>query len=216
MKNDMANAGNFRYKSLFVNGELVALLEGFIEIYGLIVKSDVRLENDEKIIRKEFVRHLKNKKYANSIEPFKNYSIDAEVEEGDGFLDLKITPRKPLVDPMDYFSIECKRLDNKNQRGKTGLNAQYVKEGINRYKEEKYTTYHGCNGMFGFVVADMDVWHNIPLCLGHKPSQEMTWQNRLKKASQNLLEQKFWAKPFVCLALVQLAEKWRLLPMLLA
>ena len=160
MRNDMANAGNFRYKSLFVNGELVSLLEGFVDIYGLIVKSDVRLENDEKIIRKEFVRYLKNKKYANSIEPFKNYSIDAEVEEGDGFLDLKITPRKPLVDPMDYFSIECKRLDNKTQRGKTGLNAQYVKEGINRYKEEKYTTYHGCNGMFGFVVADMDVLHN--------------------------------------------------------
>ena len=49
MQNDMANAGNFRYKSLFVNGELVSLLEGFVDIYGKIVKSDVRLENNEKI-----------------------------------------------------------------------------------------------------------------------------------------------------------------------
>lgn len=160
MKYDMVNASNFRYKSLFVNGELIALLGGFVDIYGLIVKSDVRLQNNEKIIRKEFVRYLKNKNYANSIEPFANYSIDAEVEEDEGFLDLKITPRKPLVDPMEYFSIECKRLDNKNQLGKTGLNAQYVKEGINRYKEEKYTTYHGCNGMFGFIVADMKVSYN--------------------------------------------------------
>ena len=160
MKNDMANAGNFRYRSLFVNGEFVALLEGFVNIYGMIVKSGIRLKNDEKTIRKEIVCYLKNKNYANSIEPFKNYSIDAEVEEGDGFLDLKITPRRPLVDPMDYFSIECKRLDNKNQRGRTGLNARYVKDGINRYKEEKYTTYHGCNGMFGFIVADMKISHN--------------------------------------------------------
>ena len=160
MKNDMVNAGNFRYKSLFVNGEFVALLQGFVDIYGMIVKSGVRLKNNEKTIRKEFICYLKNKNYANSIEPFKNYSIDAEVEENDGFLDLKITPRKPLVDPMNYFSIECKRLDNKNQRGRTGFNAQYVKEGINRYKDEKYTTYHGCNGMFGFVVADMKISYN--------------------------------------------------------
>ena len=160
MNNDIVKAGKFRYRTLFVNGELVSLLEGFVCIFGIIVKSGVRLENNEKIIRKEFIRYLKNIKYANSIEPFKNYSVDAEVEENDGFLDLKITPRRALVDPMDYFSIECKRLDNVNQCGKTGLNARYVKDGINRYKEGKYTTYHGCNGMFGFIVADMNVLHN--------------------------------------------------------
>lgn len=160
MVNNMYGVDNFRFVTLHVNGEFVALLKGFVNIYGKIVASRVKLKNNEKIIRKEFLRYLKDKNYANSIEPFKDYSVDAEVEEDEGFLDLKITTRKSLADPMEYFSIECKRLNDKNQRGKTGLNARYVKEGIRRYKDENYTAYHGCNGMFGFVVADMDIAYN--------------------------------------------------------
>jgi len=160
MINSMCGVYNFRFATLHVNGEFVALLKGFVNIYGKIVKSRIKLENDEKTIRKAFLRYLKDKNYANSIEPFKDYSVDAEVEENDGFLDLKITTRKSLADPMEYFSIECKRLNDKNQRGKTGLNAKYVKEGIRRYKDEDYTAYHGCNGMVGFVVANMDIAYN--------------------------------------------------------
>ena len=66
----------------------------------------------------------------------------------------------------EYFSIECKRLDDTNQDGKTGLNAKYVKNGIDRYRKGKYSVYHRINGMFGFIVARMDISNNVQFING--------------------------------------------------
>lgn len=57
--------------------------------------------------------------------------------------------------------IECKRLDDKNQEGKNGLNAKYIKNGICRFVTRKYSSYFGINGMMGFIVKKVDINDNI-------------------------------------------------------
>ena len=153
--------------------EFIALLEGFVKIYDIIIASGVTLPNNEEAIRDEFLKHIKDARIANNIGPFKYYSTDAEPKENRaGYLDLKITPRRPGADPMEYFSIECKRLDDKKQRGKSGLNAKYVKDGLDRYRKGKYSVYHNINGMFGFIVADINIHDNVQCINGFLASKE--------------------------------------------
>ena len=153
--------------------EFLALLEGFVKIYDIIMASKVTLPNNEEIIRDEFLKQIKDRRIANSIYPFMYYSTDAEpLENCKGHLDLKITPRRPGADPMEYFSIECKRLEGKNLRGKTGLNAKYVKDGLDRYRKGNYTVYHSINGMFGFVVESINIDGNVRYINGFLPVKE--------------------------------------------
>jgi hypothetical protein len=60
-----------------------------------------------------------------------------------------------------YYTIECKRLDNKKKTGSSGLNGKYIKEGIMRFIAEYYSSYYSVNGMIGFVVDQMDISANI-------------------------------------------------------
>ena len=161
------DASRFLFARSAARKEFLALLAAFVRIYEMIIKSRKKFANDEETIRDEFLKHVKDAKIANAIYPLMFYSTDAEPKEKcNGYLDLKITPRKPYADPEEYFSIECKRLDDTNQDGKTGLNAKYVKNGIDRYRKGKYSVYHRINGMFGFIVARMDISNNVQFING--------------------------------------------------
>jgi hypothetical protein len=70
-------------------------------------------------------------------------------------------PVNPYINDKAYYIIECKRLDNQNLTGITGLNAEYTKNGICRFVTEYYTSFFGINGMIGFVVENFDIDKNI-------------------------------------------------------
>ena len=47
-------------------------------------------------------------------------------------------------------------------QGNTGLNAEYVINGMNRFlKENKYSSFYGTNGLIGFIVSTLDINANI-------------------------------------------------------
>ena len=50
-----------------------------------------------------------------------------------GRIDIRIIAKNDFEIDDAYYTIECKRLDNQNLLGETGLNAKYVKEGIKRF-----------------------------------------------------------------------------------
>jgi len=66
-----------------------------------------------------------------------------------------------FADTSAYYIIECKRLDSENTNGISGLNGEYIKEGICRFTSGLYTTYYKTNGMIGFVVEAIDIDKNI-------------------------------------------------------
>ena len=155
------DASCFKHARSSVTNEFIMVLRGFIRIYELICKKGGRVINNEVKIRDRIFKYLQDVKITNAIVPFMFYRVNKEVDENKGRLDLKIERLMPYSNPKDYFSIECKRLDGNILSGKSGLNAKYVKEGINRYKQGKYTSYNGVNGMFGFIVANIDIDENV-------------------------------------------------------
>lgn len=79
-----------------------------------------------------------------------------------GFSDIKVRVTKKIsgfinTTKADYI-IECKRLD-----GGLSLNREYLKEGIIRFVEEKYTAKnkHNISAMLGFIVKKISIMENI-------------------------------------------------------
>ena len=155
------DASCFKHARSVAEKEFIMVLCGFIRVFEFMQRNGECFVNCETKIRDVFWRYLQEVEITNAIRPFMFFRVNKEVEEKEGRLDLKIERLKPYTDPKAYFSIECKRIDGKNPARKSGLNAKYVKEGIDRYRLEKYTAFHGINGMFGFVVAAINIEDNV-------------------------------------------------------
>lgn len=160
MKNNILSASNYQHSSTFCNHELECVLCECIGIYNTISSTE-RLPNDEELIRDAFLRYLKNDDYKNQHSPLDEFHFEKEVEDGLGRLDIQILPINPYRGDKAFYSIECKRLDSKNVSGATGLNSEYIKNGICRYVSNYYSTYYNTNAMFGFVVENIDIMDNI-------------------------------------------------------
>lgn len=162
MNNKPLNASPFRYKTVFCNNEFEEILAGIIACYYCIVEEKILLpSNDENEIRNVMLsNYLKNAKFKTEHPPLGNYLFDKETVENNGRADIRILSMKPYVDDYSYYIIECKRLDNKNQTGKSGLNGEYVYEGIVRFLSKTYPFYRETAGMIGFVVVKMDIEQN--------------------------------------------------------
>lgn len=109
-------------------------------------------------------RYLNDNKVRNQIGLYFNIVCEpAEYINGEcsGYVDLKIFSRNSLTDTAAYYIIECKRLDGQKLKGKTGLNAKYINEGILRFVNVQYPTNKYLNGMIGFVVERMDINANV-------------------------------------------------------
>lgn len=161
MRNKNMDAQEYEFSQLFRDDQFEGILKGCISVYQILMAKNVSLPNDENCIRDAFGKYLSEDKFKNSIYPLMNYHFEPETREGEGRIDIKILQVNPYIGVSAYYIIECKRLTNKNLTGISGLNAEFVKNGICRFVSSFYSSYYGCNGMFGFVVDSMNIHNNI-------------------------------------------------------
>jgi len=134
-----------------------------ITICYYIMREDYQIiENDENKIRDILViRYLKNDKIRQKVGLIDfNFEREVQEDESNGRTDIKITSADTFKKQKAYYIIECKRLDNVNTTGTTGLNAKYISDGINRFVTKKYSSFYRVNGMIGFIVEEMDIHNN--------------------------------------------------------
>lgn len=157
------NASEYDFGIFFYNAEFESILSKIIACYYLMITDNVLLANDENAIRDVLlINYLKDNSTRNRIE-LTDYLFDREVLEdrSSGRTDIKIQTLNTFRDTSAYYIIECKRLDKTNPNGKTGLNAEYVKNGICRFVTGYYSSHFNVNGMVGFIVEGLDIDGNI-------------------------------------------------------
>lgn len=148
------NASGYDYNDPFYNAEFEGLLAKIVVCYNLMISDNVNLNNDENIIRDALLtKYLKNNLVRRNV-GLLDFLFDREVPEDNtiGRTDIKIQTVNTFQDTSAYYIIECKRLDAINTKGKTGLNAKYIQNGIYRFTSNNYSTYNKTNGMIGFLV----------------------------------------------------------------
>lgn len=155
------NASGYEHSSTFYQNEFEDILKGVIVCYNLMIDAEVSLSNDENQIRDVLILDYLGKNSIRERVNLTGYLFDREVSEGEGIIDIKIQTHDTFTDTSAYYVIECKRLNAINRNGATGLNAEYVKNGICRFVTEYYSSHHSVNGMLGFVVEDLDIDNNI-------------------------------------------------------
>lgn len=158
------DASSFKHSIEIYEEEFKIILSGITFCYALMINNNVQVpSNDENRIRDilylEYLRKDDIRKKANLI----NYRFDRETSEDEskGRTDIRVLSKNDFEIHDAYYIIECKRLDNENLKGSSGLNEEYIKNGIMRFVEQQYSTYYTVNGMIGFIVENMDINNNI-------------------------------------------------------
>ena len=155
------NATSFVYSQTRRDSCFESILTTCVEVYRTIIGSAIALANNENLIRDVFLACLQCVKFKKKC-GLKHLKFDKETIENTGRADIRVLPTKAeYINDEEYYIIECKRLDSKNLYGISGLNAEYVKNGICRFVSGYYSTYYGCNAMFGFVVEHVDMENDI-------------------------------------------------------
>ncbi len=159
---DDLEASSFIYSSSFYQNEFEDILRGIIVCSNCITSSGVTIPNDENEIRDLILKdYLKVQDFKEKHFNLANYHFDRETMENTGRADIRVLPVKDnYINDDAYYIIECKRLDNQNLTGISGLNAEYIKNGICRFVTDYYSSYFGVNGMIGFVVEELDIEAN--------------------------------------------------------
>ena len=155
------NASAYGHSSIFYNAEFEEILSKLIACYNTMISDNVSLSNNENKIRDYMLYNYLKKQTFKVQHRVTNYLFDSELPENTGRIDIRVMPINPFVNDDAYYIIECKRLDAVNQNGTSGLNSEYIKEGVSRFVSTKYSTYYKTNGMIGFVVQTMDINQNI-------------------------------------------------------
>jgi hypothetical protein len=158
------DASAYAFSKIYYYSEFEELLGKITLCYNDMVASDCQLPNDENKIRDYlYVNYLNNDNVLRKYK-FGKYKFDKEIVEdfGEGRVDIRIISPNIFENKQAYYIIECKRIDNINTQGNTGLNAEYVINGMNRFlKENKYSSFYGTNGLIGFIVSTLDINANI-------------------------------------------------------
>jgi hypothetical protein len=178
------DASSFKYSYTFYKNEFEDILRGIIVCYNCINSSGLTLQNDENKIRDVILyNYLKVESFKSKHYNLANYHFDPETVEKTGRTDIRILPINPYLNDKAYFIIECKRLSNQNLTGTTGLNAEFVKNGICRFVTEYYSSYFKINAMIGFIIDDLRINSNI-LNLNALMRQDLiNDQNKIVKAN---------------------------------
>jgi hypothetical protein len=158
------NAVGYDYNETNYINEFQSVLNGIFVCYTMMLNDNIEVPNDENEIRNTLlIKYLKNDEKREITGLSGKFIFDREVPEDNsaGRTDIKIQTINTLKKTDAYYIIECKRLDNKNTTGISGLNAEYIKNGIYRFVTKHYSTYHRVNAMLGFVVEKMDINKNI-------------------------------------------------------
>lgn len=149
----------------FYVAEFETILTKIVCCYKMMINNGDTVPNKEEKIRDCLYNgYLNNNRVRNQIDLYFNIVCEpAEYinSECSGYVDLRIFSRNSLTDTSAYYIIECKRLDDRNLKGKTGLNAEYIGSGIMRFVGGQYSTNKYLNGMIGFVVVRMDINANV-------------------------------------------------------
>lgn len=158
---NILDASSFDYSRTRKDSLFELVLTKCIIVYNTILNSGISLVNDENLIRDEFLKYLKDYDFKVKNE-LKHLIFDKEIPEITGRVDIRILPTKDeYVNDSAYYIIECKRLNAANLKGLRGLNAEYVKNGICRFSTGYYSSYFGCNAMFGFLVESVNTQKDI-------------------------------------------------------
>ena len=166
MNNSLLNATPFSGSAIRIDSQFRSLLVCCIKIYNDIIAKNKRTKNDEETIRDLFFdEYLNDDNYRNQNKELEDFHFEKEPKENIGYLDIKAKKLNPYVSTKAYFVIECKRLDSNNSTGETGLNAEYVKNGICRFVTDYYSSY------FEFYIdgkntSDKDIYYQISLTDG--------------------------------------------------
>ena len=167
-------AGGFKNKklnSLFKKRTLEEIIEFMFlsmnYMKEICEKENIKIENKEEKIRTHLLENYldndnfrKNIGYEVEVFPLR---FEAEVPENynpntesyKGRVDIKVVGINTFFNKKDYYIIECKRID-----GTETLNKAFVKEGICRFIQEKYSSYNNENALLGFVTKDIDIISN--------------------------------------------------------
>ena len=156
-------ADSFKHAPQTYRREFEGILIGIIRCYKLILKNKIRIPNNENEIRDIFLKNYLKKQDIKKQLNLLDYRFDRETLEdnSNGRVDIRILSKNDFENDDAYYVIECKRLDNENLNGISGLNAEYVKNGILRFTTGRYSTYYGLSGMIGFIVKPLDISNNI-------------------------------------------------------
>jgi len=158
------DATNFSGSIPFYDVNFEDILSKITICYHKMITDYSTIENNENTIRDILLKkYLKNDKVREEIGLINLYNFEREVQEDDseGRTDIKITSSYTFKKQKAYYTIECKRLDNINTTGTTGLNAKYVPNGIERFTSRYYSSFYRVNAMIGFVVEKMDIHQNV-------------------------------------------------------
>jgi len=130
------------------------LLKEIYQNYELLIKDKIKVPKKENIIRDVLVDNYLSKNIS-------NYTFKKEEPNNLGRVDIFV--QETLTDDNPNFIIECKVLDCENINGIEGLNAKYIKNGIQRFLTEHYFLENDfkINAMIGFVVSKLDIVVNI-------------------------------------------------------
>ncbi|PHS56945.1 MAG: hypothetical protein COB17_07850 [Sulfurimonas sp.] len=132
----------------------IELLKDIYKNYELLIKDKIKVPRKENNIRDVLVDDYFTKN-------IKDYKFVKEEKNNLGQVDIFI--QETLTNEKPEFIIECKILDNKNINGVEGLNAKYIKNGIQRFLTEHYCSYNNfyVNAMIGFITEKINIVENI-------------------------------------------------------
>lgn len=157
------DASNFSGSIPFYDNEFEKILSRITICYQLMKTDKVVLENDENKIRDILLlNYLKNDKIREKVDLLE-WHFEREVQEDHsiGRTDIKVISANTFKKQEAYYILECKRLDNTNTTGTSGLNAKYIENGIDRFITKYYSSYYRVNGMIGFVVENLKIDENV-------------------------------------------------------
>lgn len=157
------DASNFEPSRIVYIKEFEDILSKITTCYKLLIADNITVPlNDENVIRDILVKnYINNPEIKRSIKL--EYFVLPEVYENNssGRTDMRIFGPNTFYNQDAYYIIECKRLDNKNCQGTSGLNSKYIENGIKRFTSGFYSSYYKTNAMIGFIVEAMDIHENI-------------------------------------------------------
>jgi hypothetical protein len=153
------SAEGFIHNAKTYTEEFRHLLIGIVSCYNMMIKDNIKLPNDENEIRDKILIDYLNNDDIRKTTGLTEFAFNREVPENKtkGRTDIKVEIRNGFRPVAAYYIIECKRLDDKNVLGVSGLNADYIKDGVCRFVNRCYSTYCGINGLIGFVVSKLDI-----------------------------------------------------------
>ena len=155
------NASGFVGTITFRDCEFEALLVYCVGVYKDFINNNYKCQNNEELIRDVFFDSLNDDACRDKNIFLQNYHFEKETQENTGYLDIKIKTINSYRSSKAYYCIECKRLGTDSTGNVNDLNTEYVKNGICRFVENYYSSYFGCNAMFGFIVNKVCVQKDI-------------------------------------------------------